>query len=239
VSTAPDGLDFEGFRALAQRADLSPNERVGFPDAVRAGREEAIADDIARKLDLRGLTIDIGCGAGPVAAAVHGRVAGRLVLVDSAEMLAALPDAPNATKVAARFPDCPDLLAEHEGAARAVLAYSVLQYVFAAGDAFRFVDAACSLLAPGGRLLLGDLPNASMRRRFLASEAGREHHRRHYGPGEPEVRFNAPTPGELDDATVLALAQRARSAGLHAWVVPQPSDLPMANRREDLLIQRP
>jgi hypothetical protein len=37
----------------------------------------------------------------------------------------------------------------------------------------------------------------------------------------------------------LALLARARDAGFHAWVMPQPPALPMANRREDLVFERP
>jgi hypothetical protein len=143
-------------------------------------------------------------------------------------------------KVPGRFPDTPDLLERLAGRCDAVLAYSVLQYAFAEGDAFAFVDAALSLLAPGGRLLVGDLPNASMRRRFLASEAGRAHHREYTGRDEdPPVRWPLLPAGEIDDAVALALLARARDAGYHGWVLPQAHGLPMANRREDLLFARP
>lgn len=245
------GLDFEGFRQLALRGDISDHERVGFPDAYREGREQAILADVASKLPAldsafdkgAGVVVDIGCGCGPLADAVRERCAAlghKLVLIDSAEMLARSPDGPGVEKVAARFPDCADLLARRRGAAVAVLAYSVLQYAFTQPGVFEFVDAACELLAPGGRLLVGDLPNASMRRRFLASEAGEIHHRGYSGRDEkPDVRFNAPVRGEIDDAVALAVLARVRAAGQHAWIVPQAADLPMANRREDLLIARP
>jgi hypothetical protein len=38
---------------------------------------------------------------------------------------------------------------------------------------------------------------------------------------------------------VFALLQRARLAGFDAYVLPQDPALPMANRREDVLIIRP
>jgi hypothetical protein len=37
---------------------------------------------------------------------------------------------------------------------------------------------------------------------------------------------------------LIALVLRARSAGFDAYLVPQPDDLPMANRREDMIIRR-
>jgi hypothetical protein len=150
------------------------------------------------------------------------------------------PDGPGLRKVAGRFPETPELLEHYAGQCDAVLAYSVLQYAFAEASAVAFADAALTLLAPGGRLLLGDVPNASMRRRFLTSDAGRAHHREYTGRDEdPPVRWPALPLGEIDDAVVLALVSRARDAGFHAWVLPQAAGLPMANRREDLLFSRP
>jgi hypothetical protein len=80
-----------------------------------------------------------------------------------------------------------------------------------------------------------------MRRRFLASAAGIAHHRRYVGDAAamPTLGFNRLQRGELDDALALALVSRARAAGFHGWIVPQDPGLPMANRREDVLVERP
>jgi 2-polyprenyl-3-methyl-5-hydroxy-6-metoxy-1,4-benzoquinol methylase len=240
-------LTYESFRQMAADETLSDNERIGFPDSYRAGSDAAILADIEGKLPAlaeSGRTVvDIGPGCGGLSKLIRERCAENghsLVFVDSAEMLAHHPEGPGLTKVAARFPDAPELNSSHAGRVDAVIVYSVIQYAFRDVSLFEFVDAALALLAPGGRLLLGDVPNASMRRRFLASEAGRAHHREYSGRDEdPEVRFNAIDRGEIDDAVVLALLLRARSGGFHAWLVPQDPALPMANRREDVLIHRP
>jgi hypothetical protein len=55
----------------------------------------------------------------------------------------------------------------------------------------------------------------------------------------PEVRFNTLESNQLDDAVLFSLALRARLAGFHSYLLPQASDLPMANRREDLLVCKP
>ncbi len=245
-------LTFEDFRRMALAEDLSDNERVGFPDSYREDAVPAIMADIATKLPALatqgapsgGVIVDIGCGCGSLAEAVQLAAiesGNELVLIDSAEMLARNPDGPGVEKVVAQFPEgCEELIARRSGSCSAVLAYSVLQHTLNRPGVFEFVDAACELLAPGGRLLLADIPNASMRRRFLASEAGRAYHREHYGGEQPPiVEFNSPSRGEIDDAVLFGILGRARSSGFHAWVVPQQPGLPMANRREDILIARP
>jgi len=102
------------------------------------------------------------------------------------------------------------------------------------------VDACLALLAPGGQLLIGDVPNVSKRKRFFASAAGVRAHQRFTGTDEaPAVAFNVPERAKIDDAVVFSVLARARAAGFDAFVVPQAADLPMANRREDILITRP
>ena len=239
-----EGVTYDTFRGWATDPSLSTHERSGFPDHYREGAESAILDDIESKLPalrLAGVTVtDIGCGASPIAMLLRDRCADRgqkLTLVDSPEVLAQHRDGgPGVTKLAGRFPGLPEMPAPSD----AVLAYSVLQYAFTDASVFAFVDAALALLLPGGRLLLGDVPNASMRHRFLASDAGRRHHREYTGKDEdPPPPPPGPPVGEIDDAVSLALIARARAAGYHAWILPQAPGLPMANRREDLVFERP
>ena len=89
-------------------------------------------------------------------------------------------------------------------------------------------------------MLLGDIPNVSKRKRFFASEAGIAHHKRFTGEHDPpRVEWGRPEAGRMDDAVVVGLITRARAAGFDAYVVPQPAELPMSSRREDILIRRP
>jgi hypothetical protein len=163
-----------------------------------------------------------------------------LLLVDSDEMLAHHPDGERLRKFSGRFPECPELLEDYAGRVDAIIAYSVLHYVFPSASVHAFLDAALGLLAHGGHMLIGDVPNVSKRRRFFSSPAGRDFHRRFTGSDEPpEVTFNEPEPGKIDDAVLIGLMSRARAAGYDAYLIPQADALPMANRREDLLVVRP
>lgn len=241
------GLTFDGFRELARDASLSPYEKIGFPNSYREGKEALIYRDLHAKLPAlsreASCVVDIGPGCSDLPkmlVANAGELRQKLVFIDSAEMLALTPDTPQLEKVAGRFPDCPGLAAAYAGRADALIVYSVFHYVFVEGNAWAFLDAALALLAPGGSMLIGDIPNLSMRRRFFASENGVRFHKQFTGKDDrPVVEHNRLDPGEIDDSVVFALLQRARAEGFDAWVVPQPADLPMANRREDVLIRRP
>lgn len=238
---------YQCFRALAKDESLTPNERCGFPEAYRAGKSEIIFSDIAGKLaafgDPRSAILDIGPGCSDLGHYIVETTAARgqsLTVIDCPEMLELLPSRAHLTKVEGPFPDCLDQLSQPLGPFDAILAYSVVQMLFAESNLFGFVDAAACLLKPQGQLLIGDIPNATMRKRLLVSEAGKIYHKIHYGHlPEPKVVFNELSPGEIDDGVVLGLLFRMRAAGFHAFVVPQSPGLPMANRREDILIVRP
>jgi len=243
-----DSLTFDGFRELASADGLSRHERVGFPDSYRDGYETAIYRDIRAKLSnlsrSRQTVFDIGCGCSdlPMLLAETSRQRKHeLVLCDSAEMLGHVADEPFIRKEPGVFPrELSDLIAEFAGRVDAILVYSVIQYVFVEASIFDFLDACCSLLASGGQLLIGDIPNVSKRKRFFASEAGVRFHQEFTGSEDsPVLEFNAVERSKIDDAVVLSLIGRARAAGFDAYVMAQSSELPMANRREDLLIVRP
>lgn len=240
-------LDFRGFAELAKDPALSKYEKIGFPDSYRAGYEEAIFADIRAKLGNLGgekrLVLEIGPGCSDLPhllIALCERAGHRLVLVDSQEMLDLLPDRPFIHKLPGLYPLCGADLAAYEGRVDAILCYSVLQYVFVDANVFDFLDLSLALLAPGGEMLIGDVPNESMRKRFLASADGLAFHRRVAGPrARPEIAWNQVERHRIDDSVVLALLARARAAGVHAYAVPQAPALPLANRREDIVIRKP
>jgi hypothetical protein len=240
-------LDFAGFARLAQDDSLSRYEKIGFPDSYRAGYEEAIFSDIRAKLPRlseRGLTVlDIGPGCSDLPRMLielcrtqqH-----RLHFIDSTEMLSLLPDAEFIEKRPGLFPRDRHAVLDLAGSVDVMICYSVLHYVFVDANPFVFLDFALHLLAPKGEFLIGDVPNVSKRRRFFSSDAGIAFHKAFTQTDTaPEVRFNEPVAGAIDDAALLALVARARAAGADAYVLPQPPELPMSNRREDVLLRRP
>jgi len=242
-----DDITYDKFRARALDETLTENLKIGHLDSYRNGKEGLIFTDIEAKLPAltaRNKTVvDIGCGCGELARTMIRACAQRghrLVMVDSPEMLALLPqDAPVEFRPH-RFPHDAAFLDEFHGKADAVLMYGVLSVEFIQGDAWRMFDEACALLAGAGRALIADLPNRTMRRRLFLSQNGIAFHRAFTGlDTPPPLPPDGIAPGEIDDAVILGLLMRARAAGLHGYVVPQAPGLPFFNRREDLLIERP
>ncbi len=232
---------------MAADPSLSPNERIGFPDSYRVGFEDAIHADILRKLDVLDqpgrIVLDIGpgCAALPLrmiedcASLQH-----ELLLLDSAEMLARIPDAPHVRKLPGFYPECQEVLQPWIGRIDAIVCYSVFHYIFVEARFWRFIDLSLELLAPGGKMLIGDIPNISKRKRFFASDNGVRFHQAFMNTQDrPAVNFSAIEHDKIDDAAIFGVLMRIRAQGCDGYWLPQPASLPMANRREDLLICKP
>lgn len=240
-------IGFEDFRRLAVDKTLSKYERIGFPDSYRKNFEEKIFADILSKLTNLNADnkciLDIGPGCSDLPTMLIDLCRAhkhKLMLVDNQEMLDLLPNDSFIEKIAAPYPNCPELITQYQGTVDIILCYSVLHYILIDTAFFRFLDASLSLLAPNGQMLIGDIPNISKRKRFFASETGVHFHRKFMKTEDsPVVSFNQIEHDQIDDSIVMLLLQRARAQGFDAYVLPQNPLLPMANRREDILITRP
>ena len=184
-------IGFDDFRRMAQDDSLSQYEKIGFPDEYRAGKEPAIFEDILSKLDKLSAALqtvlDIGPGCSDLPRMLVDlcqRQGHNLVLVDSPEMLARLPNAPFIEKLPAYYPKCDELFAKRRGKIDVILCYSVLHYIFAESNLWEFLDRSLELLNHGGQLLIGDIPNASKRKRFFSSPAGVSFHKAFTGKNE-------------------------------------------------------
>lgn len=241
-------LTFERFRKLAQDDSLSKYEKIDSPDSYREGMEEKIFADIKGKLKSlckkNKVIMDIGPGCSGLAfmlIELCKRNNHQLVLIDSKEMLDHLPDESFITKVPSFYPnECKWVFDEHKNKIDSILTYSVLHYVFAESNLYDFVDKSLGLLAENGEMLIGDIPNVSKRKRFFSSPNGIRYHQNFTKTEEiPKVEFNTIETGSIDDAVIFSLLMRCRNSGFDAYLLPQAIDLPMANRREDILIIKP
>ena len=245
-----DSLTYENMKELALDKNVVDSERVGFPLSYRQGKESLIFDDVASKLtNLQyndQIFIEIGCGFSRLTEYFIERLiekGTRIVFSDSEEMLDLFPKDSPCELIPGRFPENWAEFSGLWGKGSVVLCYSVAQMACKSGNVLAFLDHLTLLLKSGGQLLIGDIPNASKRRRFFSSEQGKlfhqdfiKEHPSDSNLSEIPYEFLNPPPGSLDDAFVLSLVARFRNQGFDAYVLPQSPSLPFSNRREDVLI---
>jgi len=240
-------LSYGDFRKMATDSRLSPHEKIGFPDSYRLGFEKEIHADILHKLPnlnipgCRFLDIGPGCAGLPKIMLKHCEKQNHnVVFVDSEEMLSHYSDNIGLVKVTGFYPDCYEKLLELGGNFDVILCYSVFHYIFVEASFWRFIDVSLELLAPGGQMLIGDIPNVGKRKRFFSSEGGIKFHKEFMQSTEnPKVNHYEVEFDKIDDSVLMGVIMRIRNQGCDAYWLPQPSNLPMANRREDLLIIKP
>ncbi len=234
-------LTFDDFKRMAANPNLSGSEKIGFPDSYRKGYSKVILEDIYTKLPIdttqNKVIIDIGSGCDELTfelIEVCKKNNHTLVLIDSDEMLANIPDSKGIVKIGGKFPFSNNEMNEYLGKADFVLCYSVLFYIFANDNLYLFLHEALNLLKANGRFLIGDIPNIDKRDRFLDSEEGKK-----FLANSGQVKGSTAHDNrdqKMDDSIVLAIVSRLRRFGCEAYIVPQNDNLPMANRREDILV---
>jgi len=237
-------LCFNDFKKMAKNNSLSLNEKIGFPNSYRDGFEKVIIEDISKKLDLDIYSnlnvLDIGCGCSTMTRKFIKYCLTRkqnLSLIDSTEMLDQLPKT-NIKKYPGYFPDMPLFIRKYKGKFDRIIVYSVLHYIFFEGNVFSFIHQALDLLKSGGKLLIGDIPNISKKKRLLNSKEGLAF-KKNYKKAMKDIgntHIHAENEIRIDDSLVFSLMIRFRNFECETYLFPQPSDLPMANRREDILI---
>lgn len=248
-------VSFEAFGDLAA-SDL--------PDTMKAGRhgfqakaEQAIVDDIAGKLQLKPTDslLDIGCGIGNITIPLVGMVRS-VTVVDHDRVIDTLLSKPiplSSTHPRERLRAyCGDFLHHSIGATLIaegrsfdkILIYSVIHYLANEGEVLRFLQTAYLLLHPGGKLLVGDIPNADRKKRFEESPFGRAFSKawakRENGGNEFFDTINADENRVIFDAAVIRrLMKKLGLRDKDYSILSQPPDLPFGYTREDILITEP
>ena len=236
-------VSFENYGMLAER--MTDFTQVAGRYACQRDDEKNIVQDVIRKLDLsvNVSLLEIGCGAGnlliPLSFFVHSATG-----IDHPSCIAALKERfqnKNFVLIGNNFFDCTagQLCVYHR-----ILVYSVLHYL-GDDDVELFINKAISLLQPGGKMLLGDIPNISKKQRFLTSEEGRlfvEKWNQKMATKDDDMPKDMldedSNIAEFNDSKILSLLKRIRESGCNAYLLPQPVNLPFGYTREDILIEK-
>lgn len=228
--------------------DIDPTVKAGRYPFQRLAERNILAD-VLPKLDLKPhhRLLDIGCGSGVLLVPLSYCVS-EIVGIDHPDVVAALGDAhkiANATLVGGPFPETP-LPGEFDR----IMAYSVIPCMPDYETVLSFAEAAARMLPPGGRLLLGDIPNRDRQQRMKSGQGGSEFEAEWAKqreltvdiPGFAEAQKElalAQQVGPIGDKQMMDLLLHLRSLGFDAWIMPQSQSLPFGRTREDIVVVRP
>ena len=153
-------FSFEKFKELAKNKNISKFNKVGFPDKYRDGQEELILKDLISKVNILSKEyqkdLEIGPGCSNLANNIINYLLqnkSELTLIDSKEMLDNLPDNNGIKKEFGMFPNqFHSFIRERKEYFNAIIAYSVIQYIFKETDFWEFLVSSISMLKKGGIL---------------------------------------------------------------------------------------
>jgi len=213
--------------------------------------EKKILLDIIKKLNIdpNDKCLDIGCGVGNILIPMSFFVKS-ITGIDHESCIGKLKerlsDLKNINLIPGNFLDL--MLSDYFDK---IVVYSVLHYLKNKDEVFEFMFKAVSLLVPGGKILFGDIPNESRKDRYLMTPQGKHiesewNAKIKYMGKETDKPSNLllndlPTDMKLvgfDDNFILSIIARMRKKGYHAYILPQPPELPFGYTREDILIEK-
>lgn len=232
---------FDNYSQLARLQDAD-NTEVAGRYSFQSSAERRIIKDVTEKLALNSddSLLEIGCGPGNILLPLSYQVA-RSAGIDNHAALERLAARCGKPMHIETYPG--DFLSMELPSPlfSKVLIYSVLQYVDSVASAIQFLQRALSLLRPGGRLMLGDLPNQDKKHRFMVSQAGAiasQEWRTLVEDVGSHPLSDLPQDDRLlvvNDDLLLTLLQCGRKEGYESYLLPQPTDLPFGHTREDLI----
>jgi len=231
-------VSFENYQHLASLPDVN-NTTVSGRYTFQAEAERKILFDLLVKLDLKvsDSLLEIGCGPGNLLVPLSG----------FCRTSAGIDNAASLSRLRARFDSETEIhcypgdfleMALPETTFDKIIIYSVMHCLSNREEVFRFISRALSLLKPGGRLLIGDLPNTSKKCRFMKSTAGKQIAKQ-WADLVKDVGVMVNPDNEVisfDDTVVLDLMAYIRNKGFDSFLLPQPIDLPFGGSREDILV---
>ena len=226
---------------------------AGVTEILQNGRytsqkeaEQNVPDDVVKKLKINkeDTFLDIGCGLGL-----------NLIPIRKIVRLSFGCDHPNVIKMLCKK-DLSANISFYEGdflnittnrSFTKILAYSVLHTLANEKILFSFIDKALSLLAPQGRMLLGDFANIDKKSRFLSSKRGKlfiknwKQLNSKQDDEEDVSIYQTENDSSLtfNDALILKILKHIRHNNFHAYLLDQPQNLPFGNSREDILVVSP
>lgn len=233
-------ISFKNYELLARKSSAKNIEvagRYGF----QKNAEKKIINDVKAKIDLNGndSLLDIGCGPGNILIPLS-KYCKNSTGIDNTGSISRLSMADRDKRIQTIVGNFLELKLPKASFSKIII-YSVIQYLENDDQVFEFINAALNLLSPGGRLLVGDLPNADKKMRFTNSSFGKKISNEWAKsisiiPQSPSVNaLEDKKMVSINDSLILSLIKHGHKLGYETYLLPQPSTLPFGNTREDLL----
>jgi len=208
------------------------------------GLKNTIPNVISRlELNSSDQLLDIGCGAGDLTIPLSTMVAGT-TCIDHPAILRRLKQRVPHEPYCYIPGDFVKLQVKQKFSK--ILAYSVVICLGSKEDVFSFIDKACGLLQPGGRMLIGDFVNKDKKTRFQNSRSGKKFSKAWSAllksdsiNNSPNNHTSKPMPHgvipQIGDEFICETVLRYRRLGYEVYLLPQPNDLAFGHTREDML----
>ncbi len=235
-------VSFENYKHLASMQDRN-NTEVSGRYSFQSEGERRILFDLLSKLELKvtDSLLEIGCGPGNLLVPLSSFCRTSTGIDNEASLSRLKHRFDSETKIHCFSGDFLEMSLP-ETSFDKIIIYSVLHCLSNIHEVLTFITRALSLLSPGGRMLIGDLPNTTKKSRFLRSTEGKKISAQwealvREAETYEDVVLNIDT--ELitfDDAVVLDLIAFIRNKGFDSFLLPQSIDLPFGGSREDILV---
>ncbi|RJG49004.1 class I SAM-dependent methyltransferase [Motilimonas pumila] len=232
------------FDAYGERAaTLENHTQIAGRYAIQHQAEKHIVQDLINKLSIssKDTLLEVGCGTGNLLIPLSFFTK-KCVGIDHPGCIKKLSERTKSDNLELLAGDFLSLKLPREHKFDVIVIYSVLHCLRNSSDVMAFIDKAVALLAPGGRLILGDLPNNDLKQRFVNSQEGQRFSvewREAIADMPEEPAFEPVSEAvSFDDESVLSLLLQIRQKGLEAHLLPQPSHLPFGHTREDIVVRK-
>ncbi len=232
---------YEKYAALASEMGYS-NIEISGRYAFQLEDEKRIVPDITKKLELNleDSLLDIGSGPGNILLPLL-KMVGSAAAIDSEPMLRRLRSRLDKHDKVECYPGNFLTMELPQKSFDKILIYSVIHYLESQDSVLEFIDRALSLVSPGGRLLVGDLPNVDKKRRFLQSHKGQEimkiwsRKTRNISLKAQSFLSTYKDSVDIDDDFIIKILRFGRERGFESYLLSQPEGLPFCYTREDIL----